>query len=445
MSTLFSLSGLTAKYVTFGCKLNYAETASIARILEDEGVQTACAESNPHVVIVNTCSVTSVADRKCRQAIRSLARQYPGARIVVTGCYSQLKPDEVKALPGVCMVVGNDRKMDIPRLIAQSLTDSTTPVDIRPAKDFRAFEHSCSRGDRTRYFLKVQDGCNYFCSYCTIPYARGRSRSGKIGELVELAEKAAAEGGKEIVLTGVNIGDFGRGTDSGFLDLVRALDAVEGIERYRISSIEPNLLTDEIIDFVSKSQRFMPHFHIPLQSGDDKVLKLMRRHYDTELFRKKIEAVRRRIPDAFIGVDLIVGMRGETPECFENTMRFLESLEVSRLHVFPYSERPGTAALDIKPIVSPQEKGERMAKVLELSRFKEAEFSKGFEGKRREVLLETLDPKTMMMTGHTDNYIKVMVSRGSQELINQVVNVEIGACHPDGEETFYSEGVIVDG
>lgn len=442
MSTSTALAGLTARYVTLGCKLNFAETASIARLLELQGVTTAEEGAEPDIIVINTCSVTAVADRKCRHTVRSLAARHPQAKIVVTGCYSQLKPDEARALPGVALVVGNDRKMDIPRLMAPLMTDNLTTLEVPPAKTFRTFEHSCSRGDRTRYFLKVQDGCNYFCSYCTIPYARGRSRSPQIAELTALAAVAAARGAKEIVLTGVNIGDFGHGTSHTFLDLITALDNVDGIERYRISSIEPNLLTTEIIDYVASSRRFMPHFHIPLQSGDDTVLRLMRRHYDTQLFAAKIEEVKQKMPHAFIGVDLIVGMRGETHNLFLNSMRLIESLDISRLHVFPYSERPGTAALDIKPAVDPKEKTQRMATALALSRQKEEHFSKAFTGTTRPVLFEKYDTDTLLLTGHTDNYIKVLTRGGNPALINTVANVEIGRCLPDGDESFHSEGFL---
>lgn len=341
-----TFNNLTAHYHTFGCKLNFAETSSIARLLADKGVRRVSGGEAPDLVVVNTCSVTELADKKCRQTIRSFHKRWPGAAIIVTGCYAQLKSDEVAALPGVQIVAGADRKMDIAAFLDSYLADRRQVVDACPTKEIREFRPSCSRGDRTRYFLKVQDGCDYWCTYCTIPLARGRSRSGTIDSLVAQAAEAARDGGREIVITGVNIGDFGKGREDTFFDLIRALDQVDGIARYRISSIEPNLLTDEIIDWVATSSRaFMPHFHIPLQAGSDEVLKLMRRHYDTDLFRHKIELVRQAMPHAFIGVDLITGARGETPELFEKSYGFVESLDISRLHVFPYSERPSTKAL----------------------------------------------------------------------------------------------------
>lgn len=437
-----TFSTLKAKYVTFGCKLNFAETASIADMLRQQGVMEARNTENPDIVVVNTCSVTSVADRKCRSAIRTLARRFPDAAVIVTGCYAQLKPEEVAELPGVHIVLGNDRKTTLPQVLAQWLESRKQHIDIRKAKDFNTFEHSCSRGNRTRYFLKVQDGCNYFCSYCTIPFARGRSRSPQIATLVDQARKVAEEGGKEIVLTGVNVGDFGRKGNGTFLELIERLDKVEGIERYRISSIEPNLLSEEIIHFVARSRHFMPHFHIPLQSGDDEVLTLMRRHYDTHLFKQKIELIRGIIPDAFIGVDLIVGMRGETEQRFLNSLGFVDSLDISRLHVFPYSEREGTAALQIPHVVAPQEKSERAARMLALSAEKEKAFSQRMEGSRRPVLFEKMDTESGTLTGHTDNYIKVVAHSADDALINTVHDVVIGPCRPDTGEGYFSTATL---
>ncbi len=333
-----------ALYHTFGCKLNFAETSSLAKRMETLGVSRVKEGETPDIIIVNSCSVTELADKKCRQAIRSFARKYPAAVIAVTGCYAQLKPTEAAALPNVAIVAGAEQKGSLPEMIMEWFETHDNETAVSKLADINSFVPSCSRGDRTRYFLKVQDGCNYYCSYCTIPMARGRSRSGQIEDIVSQARQAAAEGGKEIVITGVNIGDFGFGRKDNFFDLIRRLDEVEGIERYRISSIEPNLLTEEMIKWVATSRAFMPHFHLPLQSGDDEVLKLMRRRYDTSLYRHRVETIREYIPDAFIGVDLITGVRGETQDRFENSKRFVESLPVSRLHVFPYSERPGTGA-----------------------------------------------------------------------------------------------------
>lgn len=441
MSACSVLSSLKAKFVTFGCKLNFAETSSLADALVEHGVVTASHNETPDIIIVNTCSVTATADKKCRQAIRTLARKFPDASIIVTGCYAQLKPLEVAALPGVALVLGNDRKTTIPHVLETWLEKRHNEIRVQPARDFNQFEHSCSRGNRTRYFLKVQDGCNYYCTYCTIPYARGRSRSPEISELVDAARNVALKGGKEIVLTGVNVGDFGWHKEHTFIDLIKYLDDVEGIERYRISSIEPNLLTDEIINFVASSQRFMPHFHIPLQSGDDEVLKLMRRHYDTALFRDKISAVRDVLPDAFIGVDLIVGMRGETMSRFDKSVEFIESLDISRLHVFPYSEREGTAALDITPSVDSSEKARRAAVMLNMSMKKEEAFSLKMAGQKRPVLFENIDFE-QKLTGHTDNYLKVIVPNGTPKFVNQQGTVILGKPIAD-KESFYSTGELI--
>lgn len=414
-----------ALYHTFGCKLNFAETSTLAGQLQRYGVTAITGKEAPDVIVINSCSVTELADKKCRQTIRSFARRYPSAGIVVTGCYAQLKPAEVMALPGVVIVAGADQKGKLPAMIARWLDDRKAVSEITALPDIRTFVPSCSRGDRTRYFLKVQDGCNYYCSYCTIPMARGRSRSGEIGDIVDQAWRAAAEGGREIVLTGVNIGDFGNGRQDNFFDLIRRLDEVEGIERFRISSIEPNLLTDEMIEWVAGSRAFMPHFHLPLQSGDDEVLRLMRRRYDTALFRHRVETVRRFIPDAFIGVDLITGARGETPERFENSREFIESLPISRLHVFPYSERPGTRALtDIDYVVSQEEKHLRSHRMIEISDRKLADFTASFLGTVRPVLLEHTVHTDGSMSGFTDNYLKVRV-KADGSLANTVVPVRL--------------------
>ncbi len=396
---------LKAAYHTFGCKLNFAETASVADAFARNGVLNAADGETPDIIVVNSCSVTAEADRKCRSAIRSFNRRYPEALIVVTGCYAQLKPDEVSSLPGVGVVAGINDKLALVKLTRDYLSGQAAPA-VSDAKELRDFMPSCSRGDRTRYFLKVQDGCDYWCTYCTIPKARGRSRSGTIDQLVAQAEEAAAADGKEIVITGVNIGDFGHGREDTFLDLCRALVRVDGIERYRISSIEPNLLTDGIIDFVGESQRFMPHFHIPLQCGDDEVLALMRRRYDTALFASKIDHIRKVLPDAFIGVDLIVGARGETDERFESSRNFVESLDISHLHVFAYSERPGTRALQIGHSVSQEEKHRRSAIMMKISADKHAGFARRFIGTVRPVLLEH-SRHGHPLGGFTDNYLRV--------------------------------------
>lgn len=421
----------TALFHTFGCKLNFAETSTVARMLAEKGIRRVSSGEIPDLIVVNTCSVTELADKKCRQAIRSFHRKYPQAAIILTGCYAQLKPDEAAALPGVAIVAGTDRKNDIADFVEHWLADNESIISVSAMRDLTKFNPSCSRGDRTRFFLKVQDGCDYWCTYCTIPRARGRSRSATIAEIVRQAENAAAEGGHEIVITGVNIGDFGKGTSETFFDLIKALDKVDGIRRYRISSIEPNLLTDDIIDFVASSDKFMPHFHIPLQSGSDEVLRLMRRHYDTTLFRHKIERVRTVIPDAFIGIDLIVGARGETEREFENSYQFVESLDISRLHVFTYSERPGTKALEIPHIVSPEDKHRRTRRMLALSEHKLTDFMARYAGTTRPVLLEH-SREEGKMSGFTDNYIKVYVDAPTR-LDNQIVGVRLHQVTPDGE------------
>ena len=393
-----------AAYYTLGCKLNFSETSALGKQLAEQGVRKIQPGETADICIINTCSVTELADKKCRQAIRKISRQHPGAFIVVVGCYAQLKPEEVSKIEGVDLVLGTGQKADIVNHLINHKEDSK--IVISPVNDIREFVPSCSKDDRTRHFLKVQDGCDYFCTYCTIPFARGRSRNGKIKDLVKMAEEAGNEGGKEIVLTGINIGDFGKSTGETFFELVRALDEVESIERFRISSIEPNLLSDEILDFIVQSKRFAPHFHIPLQSGSDEVLKLMRRKYNVELFVSKINKIKNLLPDAFIGVDVIVGVRGEKDEYFEATEQLLESLNISQLHVFTYSERPGTQALNIDYIVHPKIKQERSRRLLELSDRKQREFYQSQLGTTHKVLFEHTRRENKMH-GFTENYLKV--------------------------------------
>ncbi|MGP1539896.1 tRNA (N(6)-L-threonylcarbamoyladenosine(37)-C(2))-methylthiotransferase MtaB [Bacteroides pyogenes] len=419
----------TAVYYTLGCKLNFSETSTIGKTLREAGVRTARKGEKADICVVNTCSVTEMADKKCRQAIHRLVKQHPDAFVVVTGCYAQLKPGDVAKIKGVDVVLGAEQKKDLLQYLGDLQKHEEGEAFTMTTKDIRSFAPSCSRGDRTRFFLKVQDGCDYFCSYCTIPFARGRSRNGTIASLVEQARQAAAEGGKEIVLTGVNIGDFGKTTGETFFDLVKALDEVEGIERYRISSIEPNLLTDEIIEFVSRSRRFMPHFHIPLQSGADEVLKLMRRRYDTALFASKIKKIKEVMPDSFIGVDVIVGTRGETDEYFEQAYRFIESLDITQLHVFSYSERPGTQALKIEHVVSPDEKHRRSQRLLALSDEKTQAFYARHIGQMMPVLMEKSKVGSPMH-GFTENYIRVEVENDAS-LDNQVIAVRLGGFNED--------------
>ncbi|WP_102407975.1 tRNA (N(6)-L-threonylcarbamoyladenosine(37)-C(2))-methylthiotransferase MtaB [Parabacteroides bouchesdurhonensis] len=413
-----------AAYYTLGCKLNFAETSTIGKVLAEQGVRKVRAGEKADICVVNTCSVTELADKKCRQAIRRINKQHPGAFIVVTGCYAQLKPEEVAHIEGVDLVLGAEQKLEILQYLDNIAKKEEGTIVASQSKDIRTFSPSCSADDRTRHFLKVQDGCDYYCSYCTIPFARGRSRNGTIASMIEQAKEVASKGGKEIVLTGVNIGDFGKSTGETFISLIQALDEVEGITRYRISSIEPNLITDEVIDFVASSKRFAPHFHIPLQSGSDAVLKLMRRRYDTALFRHKIEKIKKLMPHAFIGVDVIVGTRGETDEYFEEARTFIESLDISQLHVFSYSERPGTQALKIEYVVDPKTKHTRSQKLLDMSESKLQAFYESHIGNDANVLFEHTR-KEGMMHGFTENYIKVEIPY-NPFLINKTTKVRLG-------------------
>lgn len=412
---------LRAAYFTLGCKLNFSETSEIGKALTARGILRASDGETPDVCVVNTCSVTEMADKKGRQLIRRLHSRYPQAAIMVTGCYAQLRADEIAAMPGVAIVVGNHRKMDLPEMIDRWLEKKTQEVAVIPGLDIRQFQGACERGERTRWWLKVQDGCDYFCTYCTIPFARGRSRSGRIADLLAQASEAAAMGAKEIVLTGVNVGCFGQDTGENFLDLLKQLDAVEGIERYRISSIEPNLITEEIIDWIAtESRAFMPHFHIPLQSGSDAVLKLMNRRYDTSLFASRLAYIKSRIPDAFIGVDVIAGARGETDEEWRKSVDFIMSTPFSRLHIFPYSERPGTKAILMGGEVDRHVRHLRVEELQKLSDRRLEEFMEAFEGQCRPVLWENAtaeDPS--LMHGHTDNYLRVTAPL-KEELLNRI-------------------------
>ena len=437
-----AFQGKKAAYYTLGCKLNFSETSTFGKMLQEMGVRTAQKGEQADLCLINTCSVTEVADHKCRQIIHRMVRQHPGAFVVVTGCYAQLEADEVARIEGVDLVLGSDEKANLIQFLSEAWAskaekleaegdrntqETGTPYYIKKTKDIKSFAQSCSRGNRTRYFLKVQDGCDYFCTYCTIPYARGFSRNPTIASLVAQAEEAAREGGREIVLTGVNIGDFGKTTGEKFIDLVQALDRVEGISRYRISSLEPDLLSDELIAFCAESRAFMPHFHIPLQSGSDTVLKLMHRHYDAQLFADKIHRVKALMPDAFIGVDVMVGCRGETPECFEETYDFLNGLDVTQLHVFPYSERPGTSALKIPYKVSDKDKKLRSKRLLDLSDQKTEAFYLKHIGREAEVLFEKA-PRGKAMHGFTRNYVRVELSAKDADpaLDNQLVKVRLG-------------------
>lgn len=458
-----AFQGKKAAYFTLGCKLNFSETSTFGKMLQELGVVTAGKSEKADLCLINTCSVTEVADHKCRQAIHRLVRNNPGAFVVVTGCYAQLEAETVGKIDGVNLVLGANEKASLIQFLSDAwsvnLSEDTgngkavsavgqvasgdglsvnaglssgCEVHRVRTKDIKTFAPSCSRGNRTRYFLKVQDGCDYFCTYCTIPYARGFSRNPTIASLVSQAEEAAAEGGKEIVLTGVNIGDFGKTTGESFFELVKALDGVTGIRRFRISSLEPDLLSDELIDYCAESRAFMPHFHIPLQSGSDTVLKLMHRHYDCSLFAGKIRRIKQAMPDAFIGVDVMVGCRGETPECFEETFEFLSGLDVTQLHVFPYSERPGTAALKIPYIVDDRTKKERSRRLLELSDAKTLAFYERFIGMEAEVLFEKA-PRGKAMHGFTRNYVRVELSpaKAKEEYDNMLINVRLTSFNHD--------------
>lgn len=435
-----------AAYFTLGCKLNFSETSTFGKMLADLGVHVAEEGEVADICLVNTCSVTEVADHKCRQAIHRLVRNNPGAFVVVTGCYAQLESESVSKIDGVDLVLGSDEKANLIQFLSDAWTSKESAAERDEngkaeslhefhsvkTKMIKSFAPSCSRGNRTRYFLKVQDGCDYYCTYCTIPYARGNSRNPTIASLVAQAEEAAREGGKEIVLTGVNIGDFGKTTGESFLDLCKALDKVEGIERYRISSMEPDLLSDELIEFCSQSRAFMPHFHVPLQSGSDDVLKLMHRRYDKALFAHKIELIKQKMPDAFIGVDVMVGCRGETPECFEECYEFLDGVDVTQLHVFPYSERPGTAALRIPYVVDDAEKKVRSKRLLDLSEQKRINFYARYIDTEQEVLFEKAT-RGKAMHGFTANYIRVELPAklSKEEYDNQILRVRLGEFNRD--------------
>lgn len=433
-----AFQGKTAAYFTLGCKLNFSETSTFGQMLQDMGVRTARKGEQADICLINTCSVTEVADHKCRQAIHRMVRENPDAFVVVTGCYAQLESETVSRIEGVDLVLGSNEKANLIQFLSdawnRSGANDATLHEFHSVKtkDIKAFAPSCSRGNRTRYFLKVQDGCNYFCTYCTIPYARGFSRNPTIASLVEQAEQAAKDGGKEIVLTGVNIGDFGETTHEKFIDLVKALDQVDGIQRFRISSLEPDLLDDELIDYCAHSRAFMPHFHIPLQSGSDAVLKLMHRRYDSALFAHKIHLIKEKMPDAFIGVDVMVGTRGERPEYFEECYEFLSGLDVTQLHVFPYSERPGTSALAIPYVVADKDKKMRSQRLLALSDEKVHAFYAAHIGQQAEVLFEKA-ARGKVMHGFTRNYIRVELSpaMAKEEYDNQLIQVKLGDFNHD--------------
>ncbi|HEY5590054.1 MAG TPA: tRNA (N(6)-L-threonylcarbamoyladenosine(37)-C(2))-methylthiotransferase MtaB [Paludibacter sp.] len=411
-------------YHTLGCKLNFAETSAIGKQLSDEGFVKIRPGEQADVCIINTCSVTDTADHKCRQAINRLNRHHPNAIMVVTGCYAQLKPDEIASIEGVDLVLGVNEKFSILEYLNQLDSDKKGEIHRSEILKVTDFKPSCSRDDRTRFFLKVQDGCDYHCTYCTIPLARGQSRNATIEETVAMAKQAITEGAKEIVLTGINTGDFGKSTGENFFDLVKALDVLPDEIRFRISSIEPNLLTDKLIEFVAYSKHFMPHFHIPLQSGSNEVLKLMKRRYTIETFAQKIATIKKIMPDAFIGVDVIVGVKGETDELFEQAKTFIVSLDISQLHVFSYSERAGTKMLEIEHTVSNIERKHRSEVLHEISNKMTKAFYESQIGKTANVLWES-QHKDEKMLGFTNNYIRVE-NTYDKNLVNTIQSIILG-------------------
>lgn len=419
----------TIAFHTLGCKLNFSETSSLSRMLEQEGFEKKEFTEQADVYVINTCSVTDNADKECRQIVRRIQRKAPESFVVITGCYAQLKPAEIASIPGVDLVLGAAEKFNLAKHVRELTKGDTAKICSCDIEDVSGFHSSWSVNDRTRTFLKVQDGCDYNCSFCTIPMARGKSRSDTVENVVRNVTRLAANGVKEIVLTGVNLGDFTEITGSGdeaekdFFALIKELEKIEGIQRYRISSIEPNLLTNEIIDFVATSKKFMPHFHIPLQSGSNKILGLMRRRYKRELYASRVSYIKSLMPHCAIGVDVIVGFPGETDEDFKETFDFLHQLDVSYLHVFTYSERDNTAALDIKPVVPVHIRNERNKSLRNLSYMKMQYFTNQHSGQTRKVLFEHND-KNGMMEGYTDNYIRI-TTPFREEWVNEIVDWKI--------------------
>ena len=420
----------TVAFYTLGCKLNFAETSTIARIFQSYDFQTVTFEDVADVYVINSCSVTSMADKKSRNAISRAKAKNANAIIIVTGCYAQLNKEIVEKL-GVDYVIGTQKNNKFSVIIEEILENNKLQenTDINVSTDFFP---AYSKGDRTRSFLKIQDGCNYFCSFCTIPFARGRCRSASITDVVSQVKQIAESGIKEIVLTGVNLGEFGKGTEQNLFSLLKEITKIDAIERFRIGSVEPNLLTDEIIDLVAENQKLMPHFHIPLQSGCDEMLKLMNRHYDSAFFAKKIDKIKRKIPDAFIGIDLIVGVNGETEEYFNKTIEFVNNLNITFVHEFQYSERPNTKALNFSPKISQQEKQRRAKQIIEISNKKFRTFYSENIGTTRKVLFEAAK-KDNKIYGFTENYIKVS-TKYDEHLVNQIVSVELTDFAENGRE-----------
>ena len=430
------ISGGTAAYHTLGCKLNFSETSTVARQLSENGFARVNIGENPDVVVINTCSVTDNADAKCRNIVRRSLKSNPQAYIVVIGCYAQLKPQEIANIDGVDLVLGANEKFNLPSMLddlSKRIHGDDEPgaeIHAGEIKEVRNFIPGFSSGDRTRTFLKVQDGCDYFCAFCTIPLARGRSRSGTIEQTLAQAREAAKQGAKEIVLTGVNIGDFGKANGETLLQLITKLDKVKEIERYRISSIEPNLLNEDIIDFVASSEKFMPHFHIPLQSGSDEILSTMRRRYRTELYRERVEYIKKKMPNAGIGVDVIVGFPGENDDLFQETYDFVNSLEISYLHVFTYSERPKTTALRIDDVVPTTTRQHRNKQLRILSLKKQRAHYERFLGQTRSVLIESSEIDGVKF-GYTPEYVRVSVDSKTVDG-NFTADLRLDQINPDG-------------
>ena len=412
-------------FQTLGCKLNFSETSTLARQFAEAGYSRVEMEDAPDVLVINTCSVTEQADKKCRNIVSRAVRSNPDVFVAVVGCYAQLKPEEIAAIPGVNLVLGAGQKFNLVSHVQNQQREKEPLISVGEIKDVKDFIPSFSAGDRTRTFLKVQDGCNYFCAFCTIPLARGRSRSASPEETLAQAQKAIDSGAKEIVLTGVNIGDYGTQHETSLLQLIEKLDQLEGVERFRISSIEPNLLNDDIIDFVAQSKKFMPHFHIPLQSGSDDILRAMRRRYRTDLYKERVERILNRMPHACIGVDVITGFPGENEEKFAETRNFLLDLPVSYLHVFTYSERDNTTALRIADVVPNEIRQRRTLELRLLSEKKKRSFYEKFNDTEQRVLWESAEDEGVMY-GFTENYLKVSKAWQAAD-VNSISNVQLGS------------------
>lgn len=428
--TIHEYSGKKASFYTLGCKLNFSETSSIARRFEELGFERVEFTENADAIVINSCSVTAEGDKKTRNIIRQAVRKNPDALIIVTGCYAQLQPETIQKIDGVDLIIGSSEKQNITGYLGNLSKKDEPEIHIHKPKEIRNYFHSYSFGDRTRSFLKVQDGCDYYCTYCTIPFARGRSRNDTIANTVAEAREIVAKGTMEIILTGVNIGDFGKSTGEEFIDLLRELDKIEDLHRIRISSVEPNLLTDEIIELAAQSQRIMPHFHLPLQSGSNDVLSLMKRKYKREVFESRVTKIKEELPHAFIGVDVIAGTNGETDDFFRDSFRFIADLDVSQLHAFPYSERPGTKALEMKPVVPIDERKLRTQRLISLSNRKTEHFYNQHLDSVREVLFEEQKDKKSI-SGYTDNYIRVE-TKYREGMENQILSVKLENILPNG-------------